>query len=322
MMPLAAQLDESRRAACCRRPGPPRRRRCRRTAAPARTKPAAQPAAAALQPPGQRQRAAQRPPRPGRAGRAAGRRPCRGGRPARTRRAARRRRSAAKRQQHPPAFVRERAQVLPSSRAATARTATPSRRRPASPTARSRKAGPSTASASPLAARALSVSCAATAATTANMHAGRTARPSAKATDAGARQPGGHRPPPIRRDSTALAAERGEQRRGRAAAYRPTTPAPSSSCRPVSSSSRVCRTTMSRLITATSAAREDADLPGGHRADRVAVADRRRTSRAARGCSLTVAPTGGAGRRLYGRAVAAGGADGDRREDVHPDRHA
>src|SRR6266536_3504821 len=120
---------------------------------------------------------------------------------------------------------------------------------PVSPTARSRYDTPRTAEVMAVAARALSVSWAAVAATAANM---RPVRPTARpmATDPATGSPTPTRPSATSTTMARLASP-ATSSAALSGAYRPTTAAPISSSRPVSSSVRVCRTTVRRLISAT-----------------------------------------------------------------------
>jgi hypothetical protein len=120
---------------------------------------------------------------------------------------------------------------------------------PLSPMARSRKDPPRTAAAMALAERALAVTCAATAATAAKT------RPHSAIATASATDPAAGSPVPARNSTVSTAmdtfATAAVSRAAVSGAYRPTTVAPRSSSRPVSSSVRVCRTTVNRLISAT-----------------------------------------------------------------------
>ncbi len=121
-----------------------------------------------------------------------------------------------------------------------------------SPAARRTNAAPSTAPARPLAARALSVSCAVIAATPAKTSpVPPTARPRASAPAAGCPEAAS---PAVMSRASAASATSAASRAAVSGARRPTMAAERSSWRPVSSSSRVWRTTISRLITPASRA--------------------------------------------------------------------
>ena len=115
-----------------------------------------------------------------------------------------------------------------------------------SPMARSRNAAPRTAKAIPLAGRAYWVTWTVIAATPANT---RPLRPQAttSATDPAAGRPMAMNASAVIATSTALTA-RTNSRPAASQAYLPTTPALTSSARPVSSSCRVCRVTRNMLI--------------------------------------------------------------------------
>jgi hypothetical protein len=115
-----------------------------------------------------------------------------------------------------------------------------------SPTARSRNAAPSAAKAIPLAGLAYSVSWTLIAATPANTRPLRP-QPTARAIDPATGRPRATYPSTVIAASTTLTAST-NSRLEVSQAYLPTTPALTSSARPVSSSWRVCRVTSSMLI--------------------------------------------------------------------------
>jgi hypothetical protein len=115
-----------------------------------------------------------------------------------------------------------------------------------SPMARSRKARPRTAKASPLAGRAYWVTWTVIAATPANTRPPRM-QPTTSAVDPAAGRPTATNDSAVMTASTALTAPT-NSRPAASQAYLPTTPALTSSARPVSSSWRVCRVTRNRLI--------------------------------------------------------------------------